>query len=100
MQLMGSALLAIAWEAVIIETFGPKVADELGGETMDWRVVLEEDSETGDWAAWCPELPGCASCGQTEEEAVQSIKEAIALYLEPSDLQLDPGAKTVRVKVA
>jgi predicted RNase H-like HicB family nuclease len=28
---------------------------------MKWRVVLEPDSETNDWAVWCPELPGCVS---------------------------------------
>ena len=28
---------------------------------MKWRVVLEADSETGEWAVWCPELPGCVS---------------------------------------
>ncbi|HOP81392.1 MAG TPA: type II toxin-antitoxin system HicB family antitoxin, partial [Armatimonadota bacterium] len=25
---------------------------------MKWRVVLEQDPETGDWAVWVPELPG------------------------------------------
>ena len=48
---------------------------------MDWRVVLEQDPETGDWAAWCPELPGCASCGETEDEAMANVQEAIELYL-------------------
>ncbi len=51
---------------------------------MKWRIVVERDPETGDWAVWCPELPGCASCGETEEEALENIKEAIALYLERS----------------
>jgi len=32
---------------------------------MNWRVVLERDKETGDWAVWCPELPGCTSAGET-----------------------------------
>jgi predicted RNase H-like HicB family nuclease len=41
-----------------------------------WRVVLEQDPETGEWAAWCPELPGCASAGDTEEEAIENIREA------------------------
>jgi len=59
---------------------------------MKWRVVLEQDSETGDWAVWCPELPGCTSAGETEEEALANIREAIELYLEPSPLQLAPGA--------
>ena len=66
---------------------------------MTWRIVLEQDPDTGDWAVWCPELPGRASCGETEEEALENIKEAIALYLEPSDVELSPGAKVVEVAV-
>lgn len=50
---------------------------------MKWRVVLEPDSDTGDWAVWCPELPGCTSAGASEEEALANIQEAIALYIEP-----------------
>jgi predicted RNase H-like HicB family nuclease len=50
---------------------------------MKWRVVLEADPETGDWAVWCPELPGCVSAGETETEALENIREAIELYLEP-----------------
>ena len=59
---------------------------------MKWRVVLEQDAETGDWAAWCPELPGCTSAGETEQEAVENIREAIELYVEPSPIELGPGA--------
>lgn len=59
---------------------------------MHWRIILERDLETGDWAAWCPELPGCTSAGETETEALAQIKEAIELYLEPSPLELAPGA--------
>ena len=47
---------------------------------MKWRVLLEKDGETGDLAVWCPELPGCASAGETEDEALQNIREAIELY--------------------
>ena len=32
--------------------------------------------------AWCPELKGCQSQGQTIEETLANIKEAIDLYLE------------------
>jgi len=66
---------------------------------MKWRVILERDEETGDWAVYCPELPGCASAGETEEEALTNIKEAIALYLEPRPLDIKPGAKLVEVAV-
>jgi predicted RNase H-like HicB family nuclease len=67
---------------------------------MKWRVVLKQDSETGDWAVWCPELPGCASAGITEDEAVENIREAIELYLEPAPLELVTGAVTREVEVA
>jgi predicted RNase H-like HicB family nuclease len=66
---------------------------------MNWRIILEKDPETGDWAVWCPELPGCTSAGETEEEAVQNIREAIQLYLEPTPLQLSPGTITREVVV-
>lgn len=66
---------------------------------MKWRVILEQDRETGDWGIWCPELPGCASAGETEEEALENIREAIELYLEPQPLDLGPGAVTREVVV-
>ncbi|MFN4841536.1 MAG: type II toxin-antitoxin system HicB family antitoxin [Phycisphaerales bacterium] len=59
---------------------------------MTWRVVLELDPETGDWAAWVPELPGCASAGLTEAEAMANIKEAIELYLQKDPIELPPSA--------
>ncbi|MFY7802312.1 MAG: type II toxin-antitoxin system HicB family antitoxin [Limnoraphis robusta] len=66
---------------------------------MKWRVVLESDSETGDWAVWCPDLPGCVSAGETEEEALENIKEAITLYLEPNPIKLKSGAVLREVSV-
>ena len=59
---------------------------------MKWRVILEPDPETGDWAVWCPELPGCTSAGETEAEALTNIREAIELYLQPDQVELQPGA--------
>ena len=66
---------------------------------MDWRVVVEQDTETGDWAVWCPELPGCTSAGKSEGEALKNIREAIELYLEPSPLDLVPGAVAREVSI-
>ncbi len=60
--------------------------------TMKWRVILEPDPETSEWAIWCPELPGCTSAGVTQEEALNNIREAIELYLQPDTIQLLPGA--------
>lgn len=61
---------------------------------MTWRVVLEPDPATGNWAVWCPELPGCASAGQTEQEALENIREAIELYLEKDGIQAQGVATT------
>lgn len=47
---------------------------------MRFRVVVEYDPVTRSYAAYCPELPGCASAGDTEKEALKNIREAIALY--------------------
>ena len=44
------------------------------------RVLIEKD-ENG-FYAWRPELKGCQSQGDTLEEAMANIKEAIELYLE------------------
>lgn len=43
-------------------------------------VVIEKD-ENG-FYAWCPELKGCQSQGDTLEEAVANVREAIELYAE------------------
>jgi predicted RNase H-like HicB family nuclease len=48
------------------------------------RVVLEP-SEEGGYTVYAPSLPGCVSEGDTEEEALVNIREAIELYLEPVD---------------
>ena len=53
---------------------------------MKWRVIFERDDDTGDWAVWCPELPGCTSAGRSKEEARSNIKEAIELYLSRLDV--------------
>lgn len=66
---------------------------------MKFRIVTEYDPETKSYAAYCPELPGCCSAGETEEKAVANVKEAIALYLEPCSLKLNPECKISEVEV-
>jgi len=66
---------------------------------MKWRVVVERDAETGDYAAFCPELPGCASAGETQQEALANIKEAIELYLEQTPLEVAPGSQVFEIDV-
>ena len=66
---------------------------------MKFRIVLEFDPETGSYSAVCPELPGCASAGDTEDEARRNIEEAIRLYLAPSEIALPENAKMVEVTI-
>ena len=49
---------------------------------MTFKVVLEP-SEEGGYTVYVPALPGCVSEGDTIQEALQNIREAIELYLEP-----------------
>jgi predicted RNase H-like HicB family nuclease len=66
---------------------------------MKFRIVLEFDPGIGSFSATCPELPGCASAGDTEEEARQNIEEAIKLYLAPADIDLPRDAKLLEVMI-
>ena len=49
---------------------------------MRLQVVLEPSDEGG-YTVYAPALPGCVSEGDTLDEALANIREAIALYLEP-----------------
>jgi len=46
------------------------------------RQVIVYTDENGEWCAACPRLPGCHSQSDTQEEALDNIKEAIRAYLE------------------
>ena len=48
---------------------------------MKFTVTIDRD-EDGVWITECPAIPGCVSQGQTREEALDNIKEAIAACLE------------------
>ncbi len=50
--------------------------------------VLIEKGEDGYFAASVPSLKGCWSQGKTREEALQNIREAIELYLEPDEIEI------------
>lgn len=49
---------------------------------MKLKIILEP-SEEGGYTVFVPSLPGCISEGDTKEEALKNIREAIELYLEP-----------------
>jgi predicted RNase H-like HicB family nuclease len=48
---------------------------------MTFTVTLDRD-EDGYWIVECPSIPGCFSQGDTREEAIENIKDAIKLCLE------------------
>ena len=47
--------------------------------------ITVEKGEDGYFVAHCPSLKSCWSQGKTDEEALENIREAIALYLEPNE---------------
>ena len=49
---------------------------------MLMKVLLRPDPEDGGFNVSCPAIPGCQSQGDTEEEAIKNIKEAITGCLE------------------
>jgi predicted RNase H-like HicB family nuclease len=66
---------------------------------MKLRLLVEFDPHTQRWSAVFPELPGCASAGDTEEEAVRNAKEALELWFEPSAIKSAKGAKLLEVSL-
>lgn len=44
------------------------------------NIIIEKDEDG--YYAYCPELPGCQSQGDSLEEVRENIKEAVELYLE------------------
>ena len=48
---------------------------------LEYNAIFQKEAEGG-FSVWVPSLPGCASQGETFEEAMENIKEVIGLYLE------------------
>ena len=57
---------------------------------MKYHVLIHKDEHSGYWGE-CPELPGCFSQGDTPDELMGNMKEAVSLYLEETDdIAADP----------
>jgi predicted RNase H-like HicB family nuclease len=72
-----------------------------GGHTkMKLKVVLEP-SEEGGFTVYVPSLPGCISEGDSKQEALENIREAIELYLEPveDDMSFAPGTQIMELAI-
>ncbi|MGH9931211.1 MAG: type II toxin-antitoxin system HicB family antitoxin [Pyrinomonadaceae bacterium] len=55
--------------------------------------VLVEPGEDGYFVAHVPSLKSCWSQGKTKEEALENIREAIDLYLEPEPTELSQSSQ-------
>lgn len=60
---------------------------------LEYNAIFQKEDEDG-YSVWIPSLPGCASQGETFEEATKNIKEAIALYLEDEKEGQDEAVNT------
>ncbi len=67
---------------------------------MRLAIVLEPSDEGG-YTVYVPSLPGCISEGETRQEALDNIREAVALYLEPveDELVLDEDASVLEIEL-
>ena len=69
----------------------------------DYTVILEREEEGG-YHAFCPVLRGCHTQGDTIEEALENIRDAIELYIESLKAENEPipdeDILIKRVKVA
>ena len=67
---------------------------------MKIRIVLEPSDEGG-YTVIVPALPGCVTEGDSREEALANVEEAIRLYLEPveDDQQFVPDAEVIEIAV-
>jgi predicted RNase H-like HicB family nuclease len=67
---------------------------------MEYPIVIEHDSDAGGYVIFCPTLNGCVSQGETEEEALENIKDAIKTYIwSVEDLKRLKKLRTVEVTV-
>ena len=65
---------------------------------MNYKVLLQKSDEG--YSVSCPGLPGCWSQGETEEEALENIRDAIQEYLAAVDeLAKDADVREVEVTV-
>ena len=63
---------------------------------MQFTAIIKKDDETSLYVAWCPELD-IASQGESVEDALNNLKEALGLYLEDEDVTFPSGNVLVSV---
>ena len=69
----------------------------------EYPIVLEVE-ESGRYSVTAPDLPGCFSWGNTRDEAIAHIREAIELWIESAKSDGEqippPGSSVAYVRVA
>ena len=65
---------------------------------MKYRVLIEQD-EDGFFVVEVPALPGCISQGDTREDALVNIREAIAGYLESLNEHQEPIPPSIHEEI-
>ena len=64
-------------------------------KTYSVRIQLQEEDD-GRWSVWAVDLPGCATWGHTQQEALRYIQEAVEGYIETlikNGLPIPPGVQ-------
>lgn len=59
-----------------------EVHQQEGANERRYTVVLEPDPEDGGYTVTVPALPGCVTQGETVEQSVERVREAITGYIE------------------
>jgi len=58
---------------------------------MKYPVIIHKDEETG-YGVTIPDIPGCFAYGDTQEESILNIQEAVELYYHREDISEPPAA--------
>jgi len=66
---------------------------------MKIKAIIHEAKEGGFWAE-VPALPGCSTHGDTMEELTKNLKEAIALWLDVGEDDIEPQSTDRILEVA
>ncbi len=56
-----------------------------------YMVVIEQGEDRGNYSAYAPDVPGCVTVGDTIEETLSNMQEALGLYFEVSQEDGDPS---------
>jgi uncharacterized protein len=76
------------WSSMIVSG---RICGNIASMKKRMRQVIVEPGEDGYYVVECPSLPGCLSQGHTKSEAIENIREAIAVWVVPDHKELDTG---------